>query len=209
VVPLVLGACDPGAPQGDAPGSAPQPLLTERPRFDGNAALQLVRTQVDFGPRVPGTEGHAAQLAWMLDLLRAHADTVTVDAFTHTATDGRVLELTNVMASFRPESEHRILVLAHWDTRPTSDQAPDPADRDTPVPGANDGASGTAVLLELARMMATQPPGTGVDLLFVDGEDYGPDNAWCHTPEDTPDKLSARTLGMVGEVVAELLYQGG
>jgi Zn-dependent M28 family amino/carboxypeptidase len=322
---VFVAGCDPGGSGGGetaqrgAQGTgaaATDPVRADRPSFDGARAMELVRTQVDFGPRVPGTEGHAAQLAWMLEQLREHADTVVTDAFTHTASDGSVLELTNVLASFRPDSEHRVLLLTHWDTRPISDQAADPEDRDTPVPGANDGASGTAVLLELARMMASAPPGTGVDLLFVDGEDYGPTSedmflgarryaeglasgdgsgmgparprygvlldmvgdaeprfpvegysaarapqvvqrvwgvamslgygrtftmdvggyvnddhvplndaglptiniidfdygpghAWWHTPEDTPDKLSPRTLGMVGEVVAELVYQGG
>tara|TARA_B110000014_G_scaffold248948_1_gene223780 strand:+ start:299 stop:943 length:645 start_codon:yes stop_codon:yes gene_type:complete len=212
-------------------------------------------------------------------------------------------------AAFLPDATRRILLLAHWDTRPRSDEALDSALQNQPVPGANDGGSGTAVLLELAKMLSSYPPPVGVDLLFVDGEDYGPEvedmllgarhyasslgegsrpvygvlldmvgdidplfpiegisaqlanivvqkvwraaerlgygdffpsvvgqrvvddhvplldaglptanvvdfnygpgNSYWHTPEDTPDRVSAGTLEMVGEVVAELIYSGG
>jgi hypothetical protein len=280
-----------------------------RPTFDGAAAFELVRAQVAFGPRVPGTPGHAAQLEWMLARLDSLAPVVRTDYFEHVTAAGDSLELTNVMARFAPELTRRILILAHWDTRPRSDRATDPALRNVPVPGANDGASGTAVLLELARLLADHPPPLGVDLLFVDGEDYGPGvedmllgarhhaarmgsderpvygllldmvgdadpsfpveaisaqhanvvvrkvwraaerlgyreyfpsavgqelvddhvplieaglptanlidftygpgNRYWHTPDDTLERVSAATLTMVGEVVAELVYSGG
>jgi glutaminyl-peptide cyclotransferase len=145
-----------------------------RPSFDGEAALELVRTQVAFGPRVPGSEGHARQLDWMVARLDSLAPEVAVDTFSHVTTAGDTLTLFNVTARFVPEATRRILLLAHWDTRPRSDAAADPALHDTPVPGANDGASGTAVLLVLSRLFADSPPPMGVDLLFTDGEDYGP-----------------------------------
>ncbi len=298
---VVLGACaDSGQPLGATPG---------RPSFEGASAYELVRAQVAFGPRVPGSEGHARQLAWMLARLDTLAPELQADSFRHVTTAGDTLDLVNVLARFAPEKERRILLLAHWDTRPTSDQAADPELRGVPVPGANDGASGTAVLLELAGLLSAQPPPVGVDLLLVDGEDYGPGvedmllgarryaaslpetgrpvygllldmvgdadpsfpvealsaqyanvvvrkvwraaerlgfrdyfptgvgrelvddhvplieaglptanlidftygpaNAYWHTPEDTPERVSASTLGMVGEVVAELVYSGG
>jgi hypothetical protein len=146
----------------------------ERPTFDGAAAHELIQDQVAFGPRVPGTAGHAAQLAWMEDLLELWADQVEPQPFSFTTSGGTSLSLTNLLARFRPEMEDRILLLTHWDTRPWSDQAPAIEDRDIPVPGANDGGSGTAVLLHLAELMWEVPPPVGVDLLFVDGEDYGP-----------------------------------
>ncbi|MDX1494022.1 MAG: M28 family peptidase [Longimicrobiales bacterium] len=169
VLPLLalvaLPACD-DAPAGPTPGS---------PSFDGDAAMELVRKQVAFGPRVPGTEGHADQLAWMMARLDSTAAEVVADTFTHVTTQsGDTLTLTNVLGRFAPQESRRILLLAHWDTRPTSDQAADSAGRATPVPGANDGASGTAVLLELAETLAASPPPLGVDILLVDGEDYGP-----------------------------------
>jgi Zn-dependent M28 family amino/carboxypeptidase len=110
----------------------------------------------------------------MLETLSALADTVVADTFTHVTTGGEDLELVNVMAGFNPDAERRLLLLAHWDTRPQADQSRDEADRTQPVPGANDGGSGVAVLLELAHLFSTQAPRIGVDLLFVDGEDYGP-----------------------------------
>lgn len=271
--------------------------------------MALVRRQVGFGPRVPGTKGHADQLEWMVERLGTLAGVLLTDTFTHVAASGDALTLVNVEARFRPEATRRILFLTHWDTRPRSDQASDENLHDVPVPGANDGGSGTAVLLELASMLARDPPPMGVDLLFVDGEDYGPGtedmflgakryasridadarpvygvlldmvgdadpsfpveatsvevasvvvrklwrtarrlgygdlfpervgsrlyddhvplnqaglptidvidfsygpgNAWWHTPEDTPERVSSATLEMVGEVLAELIYSGG
>lgn len=297
---LLAGCLDSGGPTGATPGL---------PLFDGASALARVHAQVDFGPRVPGTEGHARQLDWMLARLDSVAPDLSADSFQHVTTHGDTLDLVNVLARFAPERGRRILLVTHWDTRPTSDEATDPALRSIPVPGANDGASGTAVLLELAGILADQPPPVGVDLLFVDGEDYGPglddmllgarhyaaglddgvrpvygllldmvgdalasfpvesfsaqyanvvvrkvwqaaerlgyedsfptgggrqiiddhvpltqaglptanlidfsygpNNAYWHTPEDTPQRVSAETLAMVGAVVAELVYSGG
>jgi glutaminyl-peptide cyclotransferase len=148
--------------------------FAERPRFDGDSAFVLLETQVAFGPRVPGTAGHAAQLAWMHDFLSARADTVLVQGFAHRTAGGENLRLSNVFARFRASDPRRILLLAHWDTRPSADQDPEPANRGLPVPGANDGASGVAVLLLLAELFHEQPPPVGVDLLLTDGEDYGP-----------------------------------
>lgn len=157
-------ACE-DEPAGPTPG---------RPAFDGTVAMELVRRQVAFGPRVPGTEGHRAQLDWMLARLDSLAPVVVADTFSHVTGGGDTLTLTNVLARFAPDTNRRILLLAHWDTRPTSDEAADSAARTTPVPGANDGGSGTAVLLALASVLSESPPPVGVDLLFVDGEDYGP-----------------------------------
>lgn len=165
LVASLVTACGDEPPEGPTPG---------RPSFDGEAAMELVRKQVAFGPRVPGTEGHARQLDWMLARLDSTAPEVVADTFSHVTAEGDSLTLVNVHARFAPEASRRILLLAHWDTRPTSDQAADSADRATPVPGANDGASGTAVLLALAPILAQSPPTVGVDLLLVDGEDYGP-----------------------------------
>ena len=166
-----LGGC---GPEGGAKGTVLPEDSLERPTFDGAAAHELIQDQVAFGPRVPGTAGHAAQLAWMEDFLELWADEVEPQPFSFTTSRGTSLSLTNLLARFRPEMEDRVLLLTHWDTRPWSDQALDPEDRDLPVPGANDGGSGTAVLLHLAELMWNVPPPVGVDLLFVDGEDYGP-----------------------------------
>lgn len=149
----------------------------DRPDFSGAAAYTLLERQVEFGPRIPGTEPHAAQLDWMREWLGQRADTVLEQSFTHVTGAGDTLPLTNLFARFRPELQDRLLLLAHWDTRPLADRAGQPADRARPVPGANDGASGTAVLLQLAELFQERPPPIGVDLLLVDGEDYGPETA--------------------------------
>jgi Zn-dependent M28 family amino/carboxypeptidase len=112
----------------------------------------------------------------MVDVLQESADIVDLFPFSHVTAGGDTLALTNVLARFNPRSSHRLLLLAHWDTRPWSDQSPDPDLRDVPVPGANDGASGTAILLHLASLLSNSPPPSGIDLLLVDGEDYGPQN---------------------------------
>jgi glutaminyl-peptide cyclotransferase len=142
------------------------------PPFSGRSAHALLRRQVEFGPRVSGTAGHAAQLAWMTRHLRERADTVIIQEFEHTHSDGRKLRMANVMGRFNSAARDRVLLLAHWDTRPTADM-----DRERPrepIPGANDGASGTAVLLEMASVLSRHSPPIGVDILLVDGEDYGP-----------------------------------
>lgn len=142
-------------------------------QFDGAQALAWVRHQVEAGPRVPNTPGHQAVGDWLERELRARADTVVVQAFTHVTAAGDTLRLRNFFARFRPAETTRVLFVTHWDTRPRADQDPVPANRERPVPGANDGASGTAVLLGVADQLKRVPPGIGVDLLFTDGEDYG------------------------------------
>ncbi len=161
-----------GGERADAAGRAAQGADGVR-EFDGAAALEAVRAQVAFGPRVPGTEAHARAGDWLEAELRRLADTVLVQRWTHTTADGRALPMRNLVARFRPAEGRRVLYLAHWDSRPIADSDPDPAKRREPVPGANDGGSGVAILLGVAEALARRAPEVGVDLLFVDGEDYG------------------------------------
>lgn len=158
---------------GDAASRADAAVAAAPTGFDGVVAMERVRRQVAFGPRVPGTPGHRAMGDWLVAELRQRADTVIVQEWTHTTADGKTLPMRNVLARFRPADPRRVLYLAHWDTRPISDKAVDPAARATPVPGANDGGSGVAILMGVADLLKTAPPAVGVDLLFVDGEDYG------------------------------------
>ena len=158
----------------DAGGDAAVEARAERPDFPGDEAYRLLAQQVAFGPRIPGSPGHQRQLEWMHAWLSERADTVEMQSFVTTTTEGVTLDLTNLFARFQPERADRILLVAHWDTRPLADQSATPEEREQPVPGANDGASGTAILLQLAEMFANNPPPVGVDLLFVDGEDFGP-----------------------------------
>jgi Zn-dependent M28 family amino/carboxypeptidase len=140
--------------------------------FDGATAFRYLEQQVAFGYRIPGSKAHATQAAWLDSLLRQRADTVVAQHWTHVTGKGDSLALSNFIARFNLKAAERVLFLAHWDTRPVADN-PYYAGPRTPVPGANDGASGTAVLLGIADVLKKAPPKMGVDLLFVDGEDYG------------------------------------
>ena len=143
------------------------------PRFDGNAALAYARAQVEFGPRVPGTDAARRAGDWIVDRMRERADTVIVQSWTHETMDGRRLPLRNIFAQFRPDVADRVLYVVHWDTRPVADGEWDGELRNEPSPGANDGASGVGLLVALADILKLVPPERGVDLLFTDGEDYG------------------------------------
>lgn len=156
---------------GDGKGPEPAP----GPAFSGELADSLVRQLVGFGPRVPGTAPHAEALAWMTEYLRERADVVEARPFTHVTQQGDTLELTNLWAQFNPQAGQRILVTGHWDTRPVAEMEADPANRDRPIPGANDGGSSAAVILALADALAADRPAIGVDLLLTDGEDWGHD----------------------------------
>jgi hypothetical protein len=147
--------------------SAPPP-----PEFDGQAALAYARTQVEFGPRGPGTAPHLQTAAWIDSLLRVRSDSVVVQAWTHLSQGGDSLPMRNLVGRFNPAATRRLLFAAHWDTRPRADSDTGAA-ASRPIPGANDGASGAAVLLAMADALAARAPSIGVDLLFLDGEDYG------------------------------------
>lgn len=143
------------------------------PEFDGEKAFVLLKTQTDFGPRNPNSNGHGKCLDFLAAELATYAEKVTRQNFVHNGYDGEVLKLTNVFGSFNADASERILLVAHWDTRPRADEEKDQTKHKQPILGANDGASGVAVLLELARLFKQAPPPIGVDILFVDGEDYG------------------------------------
>jgi acetylornithine deacetylase/succinyl-diaminopimelate desuccinylase-like protein len=145
---------------------------TRLPEVDGARARARVERQCAFGARVPGSEAHRAAAAWLEAELRGLGAEVVRQEFTDT-TLGRPMALVNLIARFAPGRPARLLLCAHWDSRYAADRDPDPARRAQPVPGANDGASGVAVLLEVAEALARRPPPVGVDLVFFDGEDQG------------------------------------
>jgi hypothetical protein len=141
--------------------------------FNGLTAFTYVEKQMSFGPRIPNKPGHDQAADWLLGELRVRADTVIVQEINHRLSNGQVLHLRNFFARFKPQATERVLFLAHWDTRPMADKSQNLGQQRMPVPGANDGASGVAVLLGVADALKAHPPANGVDLLFVDGEDYG------------------------------------
>ncbi len=142
------------------------------PSFNAAHAYGLIERQVAFGPRFPNSPGHDSCRLFFLEYLQRYADTVFEQSFVQEVY-GKKLSLTNIAAVFRSDLSQRVLLCAHWDTRPYADEDPDPANHSKPILGANDGASGVAILLELARLFAQHPPPVGVDLLLLDGEDYG------------------------------------
>lgn len=168
----------------------------ELPYFDGEAAFRFLVAQTEFGPRNPGSEGAELCKEYLISELTKTADRVSRQPFTYTDTDlDTTFNMTNIIASFNlePRSGRRILLCAHWDTRPMADEDPDPAKRDQPILGANDGASGVAVLLQVAAIMKENPPPFGVDIVLFDGEDYG--EAGNHDKFCLGSKHFARTKG--------------
>lgn len=188
---------------GQVANAAPAPpKLT----FDGDAAMKDLEKQVAFGPRVPNMASHDACRDYLVDTLKPLADSVERQDFTWTV-GTRTLKMTNVIARFKGTGGRKgALLSAHWDTRPTADYERLPADRLKPIPGANDGASGVAVLLQAARMFKKTPPPVPVMIVFFDGEDYGPgvDRMFLgsrhfadHQPEGTPRR--GILLDMIGD----------
>jgi len=145
-------------------------------RVDGARAQARVERQVAFGPRIPGTPGHAAFRRWLEAELTRLGGRVEEQTFTD-STLGRPLPVVNVRARWAgapgAPASRRIVLCAHYDSRAFADQDPDPARRSEPVPAANDGASGVAVLLEVAELMSRTAPASSVELVFLDAEDQG------------------------------------
>lgn len=152
--------------------------------FSQDSAFQYLRDQVDFGPRVPGTKAHTDCANYIADQFRKFgADTILTQNALVSAYTGDELPMTNIMAQYRPELNDRVLIVAHYDTRPWADQDRDVFNANKPIDGANDGASGVAVMLEFARNFASRLPSIGVDLLAVDAEDYGKSDGWGNAEE--------------------------
>ena len=169
---LAFAACD--TDSGSGTPQAPQNRSAENvvaPEFNEDSAYAYVAQQVAFGPRVPNTETHEACAAWLARELARHGAQVTVQEGRARAFDGTILNMKNIVGSFHPESRDRVLLFAHWDTRPFADK--DSLRQREPIDGANDGASGVGVLLEIARQLGQIPADIGVDIAFFDAEDYG------------------------------------
>jgi len=141
------------------------------PTFNADSAYYFVQKQVDFGPRIPNSAAHKKAGDYFIAQFKTYGAVVKVQEFTATTFDNTKVNLRNIIASFNAERKKRILLAAHWDTRPFSDK-----DKEKPsaaFDGANDGASGVGVLLEIARNLKNQPTDVGVDIILFDGEDWG------------------------------------
>lgn len=145
------------------------------PVFDAQSAYNFIEAQVSFGTREPNSIGHRQTREYLMETLRGYAGSNAVFAqdFQFGGYDSEILNLTNIIAAFNLNSRERILLAAHWDTRPRAEEESDPIRRNEPIIGANDGGSGVGVLLELARIFSEHMPPLGVDIILFDGEDYG------------------------------------
>lgn len=169
---VALGACSSGKKTSMESG---ENVAEENPApaFDADSAFAYVKAQTDFGPRVPNTEAHRRAGDWLEGELKRHGASVVTQPMQLKAFDGTTLQARNIMGQYNPQASDRLLLMAHWDTRPWADNDPDKANHAKAPDGANDGASGVGVLLEVARALAQQNPGRGVDILFLDAEDWG------------------------------------
>lgn len=155
------------------------------PAFNPDSAYAFIQKQVDFGPRVPNTPEHKATRQWLMDKFRGWGLEVQGQELTAKAHDGRELQLTNIIASYKPEQKKRIILAAHWDTRRIADK--DSERIDEPIDGANDGGSGVGVLLEVARVISeAKDLNVGIDIILFDGEDDGKPN---HAPGTGGDSM--------------------
>lgn len=180
---LLLSTLSCGGRQSQAsPGAAtdsiaPQPL--SEMAFDADSAYSYVEAQVDMGPRVPGTIGHEKCQAYIVgELRRRNADSIIQQRTTVEIHTGQLYAINNILGRFNSGAPKRVLLIAHYDTRPWADNDGTFSNRNKPVPGANDGASGVGVLLEIARQFSIKRPNVGVDLLFTDAEDSGESSSW-------------------------------
>ncbi len=169
---ILLQACGTDTPSTQTTTPEPaQPALAPTPVFNADSAYTFVARQVAFGPRVPGSKAHTACGDWMVQRLKDAGAEVVEQTGTVISYNKERLPLRNIIGQFHPERTERILLLAHWDTRPFADK--DDERTNEPIDGANDGGSGVGVLLEIARHLAAKEHGPGVDILFTDVEDHG------------------------------------
>ena len=151
--------------------------------FNADSAFAFTKAQVDFGPRIPSTEAHANCADYLVQKFKSYGGEVFIQKAPAKTYDGKTHQLKNIIAAFNPKQKERILISAHWDARPFSDQDPDAKMHNQPFDAANDGASGVAVMLEMARQIQLKQPNVGVDFILWDIEDYG--KAQDETPNET------------------------
>lgn len=184
---LVLAGCNHKPQEASETSSTIDYTQVAVPDFSADSAYAFVEHQLSFGNRIPGSKGWSQCAQWLEAQMRRWCDTVIVQDFTATLWDNSTVPGKNIIASLNPTADHRVLLAAHWDSRSWADHDPNDDLHHSPVPGANDGASGVAVLMEMARVMSLMPPSVGVDFIFFDVEDQGApswsevydEDTWC------------------------------
>ena len=219
-----LSTCTNGISFGDSKDNtpsapAPSPFPPGNvPDFNADSAFAFVKKQVDFGPRVPNSAAHKKCAAWLVSQFKGYGMNVIEQKFTAPHYKGGKFDCVNIIAQYKPEATRRILLAAHWDSRFMAER--DTRDTLKPIDGADDGGSGVAVMLEIARNIAAMPPGVGVDLICFDAEDQGDNGGesetWClgaqhwaknvHQPNYMP--FYAVLLDMVGAKGAKFVKEG-
>ena len=173
LVVIAFSACDDKSQkktQKQTPASESKSFISN---FDADSAYRFVKEQVDFGPRVPATAAHAKAANYLYEKLSQYTDTALIQSFKARVYTGEVFDSKNIIGIFNPTNRKRVLLCAHWDSRPYADHDPNPENWYKAIDGANDGASGVGVLLEIARQLSISRPEIGVDIIFFDVEDYG------------------------------------
>lgn len=183
MISIIFTNCGTEEPQTEEP---PVYETVKVPKFDGQAAYDFVKKQVEFGPRVPNSEAHRQCKEWMVQQFKEFGATVIEQDFQAKAYTGEMLNGTNIIAQYNPKESKRIILAAHWDSRHIADSPLSTERQGEPILGADDGGSGVGVLLEVARNLQENPIGMGVDIILFDAEDYGNDDSsandmfsWC------------------------------
>ncbi|MBI1225728.1 MAG: M28 family peptidase [Bacteroidetes bacterium] len=181
---LIAIGCKNDAPKNSEPAADLQPLAV--PKFERDSAFEFVAKQVSFGPRVPNTEAQKQCKDWLVAKLTAYGLKVTEQPFSAKAFTGKTLNGINIIAQYKPEAAKRIFIASHWDSRFQADSPLETERKNEPILGADDGASGVGIILEIARTLQANPADMGVDFILYDAEDYGDDSdtepnpkSWC------------------------------
>ncbi|OYU97813.1 MAG: hypothetical protein CFE21_05195 [Bacteroidetes bacterium B1(2017)] len=197
-----------------------QTYKPESPNFNSDSAFIFVEKQVSFGPRVCNSTAHTNCGDYLTAEFKKYADEVIEQKAVVNNWDGKKLNIRNIVASFNPKASKRVLICSHWDSRPYADNDPNPANHNTPIDAADDGASGVAIMLEMARVMATNKPSIGIDLICLDAEDLGKSDKggetyclgsqyWAKKPHKAGYKANyGILLDMVGAYNARFIWEG-
>ena len=178
----VLYACGTHSAKPEPDSQKKEKPTVSVPTFNEDSAYCYIQRQIDFGYRIPNTEAHAKTAQYLESELKRHGANVTIQDAPVKAYNGTLLNGKNIIASFDPDKKERVLLFAHWDSRPYADEDPNPANHRKPIDGANDGGSGVGVLLEIARQINIAKPRIGIDIILFDAEDYGRPS-FLETPE--------------------------
>jgi len=180
---LALWSCKEEVKKNNGNGKT-TPIQLDAPEFNADSAYVYIQKQVDFGPRVPGSDAHKTTADWLTAKLSSFTDSAFVQEANTTLYDGTPIPIYNIIAQFNPEKSDRVLLSAHWDTRRVAEKDLDPNKKNEPIDGANDGGSGVGVLIEIARQLQATNTDLGVDIILFDAEDNGisstqEQDTWC------------------------------